>query len=235
MSPLQPVSTIIRTLTTPKHLILTPALHLFACILRFATSVICYKAKIVRGTPPRTRSRPSVTPHRTYIMEADGTCSANISPTSSSLCLSSETKSSCELPGSFPDGLCTRCQGLKINGQPLGTPGFNHSLRIPYSLEDSLPGLPVLSRSARHGCKFCALLKSIIFKLVSHDRRHQWLGNSLIGVSSKATLSPTYRALRDAGLSYLEVPVKFSKLPHLEEDVQYFIHFEVESMEGRQH
>lgn len=165
-------------------------------------------------------------------MEANETGSANISPVSDSLCVRSETKLSGKLSDSFPDRLCPRCQGVKINDRHLSKGRSEESLRVPYSLEDSLPGLPVLSRSARDGCNFCELMKSIIIEFASHDQRHQWLGSSLVGVSSKATWSPIYTFLHDAGLSYFQIPVSFQKLPNLDERAECFIHFEVESTEG---
>lgn len=173
-------------------------------------------------------------------MEADGTGTARTSRSSSSLRIGSDAKSSGELPGPFPDGLCNRCQDLKIDDRDVGDRRWNHFLSVPYSLEDILPDLPVLSQSALRGCKFCELLKSTISELVSDNQRHQWLRNAPLSTSR-----PTYTLLHDAGLSYLEVPVKFERLSDVVEEtesvdeselvkqVEYFIHFEVESVEGK--
>lgn len=166
-------------------------------------------------------------------METDGTSSAGISPSLISSCLSSETKfAGGEHSGPFSDDLCPRCQNLKIDDESLDELDATDELFATfYSLEDSLPGLPVLSQSARHGCNFCELLKSIIIEFVSHGQRLQWLGSSRVRVRPHIRWCPTYTFLCDADLSYLTVPVRFESLLNLEQRVEYKtyeIHFEVE-------
>lgn len=161
-------------------------------------------------------------------MKGDETSSASKPQTSFSLCPGSETTYSDEVTAPFSDGLCPRCQDLKIHDQYLGERRSNLVFRVPYSLGDSLPDLSVLSRSARHGCKFCELLKSIIVEFVTHNQHHQWLGNSVL-----SAWLPSYKWSHSGTLSYLELVVTLRELPHLEKSIECAIYFEVEPPRGK--
>ncbi|KAI1379433.1 HET-domain-containing protein [Hypoxylon crocopeplum] len=77
--------------------------------------------------------------------------------------------------------LCERCKAVILDDSKIGArvardddgkeflkmdtkPGFRHPIPINYSINDSYPCLPFLSKSAEAGCKFCDFLRATVIR-----------------------------------------------------------------------
>lgn len=133
--------------------------------------------------------------------------------------------------------LCRRCAVLELNDKDLGghvelssagheyvSFGSSRRLFIDYSLEDTLPDLPILSASSLEGCAFCSALQHelvILSRGLSHDRAevsfHQ-LCYRLFEEPAEEDAKP-----------FLEALIVYFKLKDTDRTTSYSLRFEIQA------